>query len=116
MNSSRSNLFLGISTGTCNFCGDQRSLLGRSPSFPPCEAHIDPHGSQAVKARASRDRDKIIELFNRIGNFFGRLEAYTGIIPTTAMRGLIIEIMVEVLMILAIVTKEMKSGRFSELQ
>ena len=40
---------------------------------------------------------------------------YTEIIPTTAMRAIIIDIMVEVLTILAIVTKEVKRGGLGEL-
>ena len=55
-----------------------------------------------------------MELFNRIEHFFGRLEIYTGITPTMAMRDIIIEIMAEVLTILAVVTKEVKRGRLSE--
>ena len=62
--------------------------------------------------RASRD--KLIDLFNRIEHFFDRLEIYIGITPTTAMTDIIVEIMAEVLIILAIVTKEAKRGRFSE--
>jgi hypothetical protein len=48
-------------------------------------------------------------------HFFRRLEIYTGISPTTAMTEMVIEIMVEILAILAIATKEVKRGRFSEL-
>jgi hypothetical protein len=62
--------------------------------------------------RASRD--KLIDLFNRIDHFFHRLEIYTGITPTMAMTDIIVDIMVEVLIILAIMTKEAKRGRFSE--
>jgi hypothetical protein len=53
-------------------------------------------------------------MFNRIERFFHRLEIYIGITPTTAMMDMIVEIMVEVLTILAIATKEVKRGRFSE--
>jgi len=56
-----------------------------------------------------------MDVFNRIEHFFRRIEIYTGISPTTAMTDMIVEIMVEVLTILAIVTKEVKRGRFSEL-
>ena len=63
----------------------------------------------------SASQDKLVELFNRIERFFGRLEIYIGIIPTTAMRAIIVDIMVEVLTILAIATKEVKRGRMSEL-
>jgi hypothetical protein len=72
------------------------------------------HGSQAAKD-ASASRDKLIELFNRIEHFFRRLEIYTGVTPTTAMMDMVIEIMVEVVTILGIATKEVKRGRFSEL-
>ena len=75
----------------------------------------DIHGSQAAKD-ASASRDKLIGLFNRIEHFFRRLEIYTGITLTTAMMDMVIEIMVEVLAILAIATKEVKRGRFSEFE
>ena len=55
-----------------------------------------------------------MELFNRIEHFFGRLEIYTGVAPTMAMRGIIVEIMAEVLTVLAVATKEVKRGRLSE--
>ena len=64
----------------------------------------------------SASRDKLIDIFNRIERFFHRLEIYISITPTMAMTNVIVEIMVEVLTILAIVTKELKCGRFSELK
>ena len=54
-------------------------------------------------------------MLNRIERFFQRLEIYIGVTPTTAMTDTVVEIMVEVLTILAIATKEVKRGRFSEL-
>ncbi len=69
--------------------------------------------TQAAKdARASRD--KLIDLFSSIGRFFQRLEIYTGITPTTAMTDIIVDIMVEVLTVLAIATKEVSRGWLSE--
>ncbi|KAF8487217.1 hypothetical protein DFH94DRAFT_841583 [Russula ochroleuca] len=65
---------------------------------------------------ASASQDKLIELFNRIERFFRRLEIYTGITPTTAMTDIVIEIMVEVLTILAIATKEAKGGQLTCLE
>lgn len=56
----------------------------------------------------------LIDIFSRIERFFKRLESYTEVHPTTAMTGIIIEIMVEVLAILAITTKEIKQTRSSE--
>jgi hypothetical protein len=47
-------------------------------------------------------------------NFFQRLEIYTNVSPTPEMIDIIVKIMVEVLSILAIATKEMKQSRMSE--
>jgi hypothetical protein len=71
-------------------------------------------GSQAAED-TDASQDNLIELFNRIDHFFCRLDIYTVITPTTAMRDMIVEIMVEVLMILAIATEEVKRGRLSAL-
>ena len=46
--------------------------------------------------------------------FFRRLETYTRVPPTQEMMGIIIQIMVEVLSILGIATKEIKQSRMSE--
>ena len=48
-------------------------------------------------------------------NFFQRLEVYTEVAPMPEMMDIIMKIMVEVLTILAIATKEIKQGRTSEL-
>ena len=45
--------------------------------------------------------------------FFKRLEAYIKIRPTATMRDIIVKIMVEVISILGIVTKEIRQGRTS---
>ena len=47
--------------------------------------------------------------------FFQRLETYIEVTPTTGMRGTIVNIMVQMLTILAIATKEIKQNRASEL-
>ena len=69
--------------------------------------------------QAAKDVDASVEalseLFGRIENFFKRLESYTEVPPTNAMTDIIVKIMVEVLNIFAIATKEMKQGRTSVL-
>ncbi|KAH9041905.1 hypothetical protein EDB83DRAFT_2524063 [Lactarius deliciosus] len=65
---------------------------------------------QAVKD-VSAAQDALIDIFERIENFFKRLETYTSIRATAAMTDIIVKIMVEVLNILAIATKEIKQGR-----
>ena len=46
--------------------------------------------------------------------FFRRLDTYTQVRPTTDMMDMIVQIMVEVLSILGIATKDIKQGRMSE--
>ena len=55
----------------------------------------------------------LADVFERIENFFKRLKTYTEVPPTTAMTDIIVKIMVEVLNIFAISTKEIKQGRTS---
>ena len=67
---------------------------------------------QAAKdARASQDT--IIDIFERIEMFFRRLETYTQVPATTEMMDMIIQIMVEVISILGIATKEINQSRLS---
>jgi hypothetical protein len=65
-----------------------------------------------MDVRASQDT--LIDIFERMENFFQRLEIYTNVSPTPEMIDIIMKIMVEVLSVLAIATKEMKQSRTSE--
>jgi ankyrin repeat protein len=56
-------------------------------------------------------QDVLIDVFERIENFFRRLEIYTDVPPTPAMTDMMVKIMVEVLDILGTTTKEMKESR-----
>ena len=58
-------------------------------------------------------KDILAELFERIGYFFARLETYTNVTPTPAMTDIITQILVEVLKIFGIATKELKRGSAS---
>ncbi|KAN0129962.1 hypothetical protein V8E53_012217 [Lactarius tabidus] len=55
--------------------------------------------------------DTFADFFERIGNFFKRLEFYTEVPPTNTMTDIIVNIMVEVLSVFTIATKEIKQGR-----
>ena len=57
--------------------------------------------------------DTLIELFEHLANFLQRLEVYMKIPTTAAMMDIIVRIMVEVLSVLALATKQIKQGRFS---
>ena len=54
-----------------------------------------------------------MDLFGHLEYFFKRLEKYIEVRPTAAMTDIIIKIMVEVLSIIGIVTKEVGQGRTS---
>ncbi|KAF8258310.1 hypothetical protein EI94DRAFT_1835096 [Lactarius quietus] len=53
----------------------------------------------------------IIDIFERIENFFRRLEVYTKVPPTAAITNMMVKIMVGVLDILGTATKEMRQSR-----
>ncbi len=60
------------------------------------------------------DQDNLIDIFERMENFFQRLELYTRVSPPPEMIDIIVKIMVEVLSILGIATKMTKQGRMSK--
>jgi hypothetical protein len=68
---------------------------------------------QAVKD-VNTSQESLLDLFNRIESFFSRLEIYIAVSPTAAMTDVLVQIMVEILTLLGIATKEIKRGRMSE--
>ena len=79
----------------------------------PFLIHSDSELTQAAKDVIASP-DVLIDVFERIENFFRRLEEYAEVPTTEAMKDIIVKIMVEVLGLFAIVTKEIKQGRASE--
>jgi predicted nucleic acid-binding Zn ribbon protein len=69
--------------------------------------------SQAVKD-VNASYDALLHLFESIGNFVQRLGIYTKIPPSTAMTKVVVNIIVELLSILALATKQTKQGPLSE--
>ena len=71
----------------------------------------------ASRRQAARDtaatRDTLIELFEKMKDFFVRLKTYTEVPSTPEMTNVMGKVMAEVLSLLAIATKEMKQGRTS---
>ncbi|KAH9988665.1 hypothetical protein BJV77DRAFT_728378 [Russula vinacea] len=99
----------------CPVCFSATLGQGVGLAFPPANTIFAGIGVLLSAANdVGASQAKLIDLFNCIERFFGRLEIYTGITPTTAMRDIIVEIMVEVLTILAIATKEVKCGRLKK--
>ena len=68
---------------------------------------------QAVKD-VSASYDALVDLFASFENFLNRLPIYTKIDPAPALTTVLVRIMVELLSTLALATKQVKQGRFSE--
>ncbi|KAH8988131.1 hypothetical protein EDB86DRAFT_2057744 [Lactarius hatsudake] len=80
--------------------------------FSPAKVIFAGAGVLLLAAKGVREcQDALVDVFERVENFFKRLETYTEVPPTTAMTDILVKIMVEVLHILAISTKEIKLGR-----
>jgi len=60
---------------------------------------------------ASASQSAVIDLFEHIEFFFTRLGTYVELPPTVEMSGIIVKVMVDVLLILALVTREIKQGK-----
>ncbi|KAF8476586.1 hypothetical protein DFH94DRAFT_99030 [Russula ochroleuca] len=81
-------------------------------AFSPANAIFSGIGVLLLAAKdVDTSQDVLIGIFVRIECFFKRLETYTEVQPTAAMADVIVKIMIEVLSILAIATKEIKQGR-----
>jgi hypothetical protein len=66
---------------------------------------------EAKHVRASYDA--LVDIFECIENFLRRLKIYSEIPPTPSMTEMVIKIMVELLSVLALATKQINQGRFS---
>ncbi|KAF8268155.1 hypothetical protein EI94DRAFT_1208433 [Lactarius quietus] len=62
----------------------------------------------------SSSYDALVELFECIANFLKRLRIYTDIPLTTSMMDIITKIMVELLSVFALATRQIKQGRFKK--
>ena len=106
--------FEGISTRGSALYGHRSSSFSEYFHRSLFPSYYDVLISQAAQG-ISADRDALIDLFERIENIFRRLEVYTDVPPTPGMTDVIVKVMVEVLCILGIATKEIKQNRASEL-
>ena len=68
---------------------------------------------QAAKG-VSSSYDALLELFECLGSFLKRMEIYTTIPPTPIMTEVVVKIMVEMLSVIALASKQIKQGRLSE--
>ena len=59
--------------------------------------------------------DALVDLFTSFENFLSRLSIYAGIPLTPALTNVLVNIIVELIATLALATKQVKQGHFSEL-
>ena len=78
--------------------------------LPPVPAVLTPDLKPAKKV--SKDYDALIELFQRFGRYLRRLQVLSNV--PSALGEILVEIMVELLGVLAMTTQQIKLGRFSE--
>jgi hypothetical protein len=76
----------------------------------PISVHIQNY--QTAKD-VSASYDALVDIFECIESFLRRLKIYTEIPPTPAMTEMVIKIMAEIIIVLALATKQMEQGRFS---
>jgi hypothetical protein len=69
--------------------------------------------SQAASG-VSSSYDALLELFECLGSFLKRLDVYTNIPPTPLITEVLVKIMVELLSVLSLATKQIRQGRFSK--
>ncbi|KAF8257903.1 hypothetical protein EI94DRAFT_1835324, partial [Lactarius quietus] len=80
--------------------------------FPPAQVIFAGAGVLLLAAKDVKEsHDLLIDIFERIENFFGRLEVYINVPPTPGMTDMMVKIIVELLDILATATKEIKQSR-----
>ncbi|KAI9436396.1 hypothetical protein BJY52DRAFT_1329014 [Lactarius psammicola] len=66
----------------------------------------------AAASGVSSSYDALVDLFECLGNFMKRLRIYTDLPLTPSMTEISVKIMVELLSVLALATKQIKQGRF----
>ncbi|KAH9970793.1 hypothetical protein BGW80DRAFT_1519499 [Lactifluus volemus] len=96
------------------FSGTLRSGLVLVP-FPPANAiFVGVDVLLEAVSGVSTSYDALIQIFDRVGNFLKRLQIYAEIPFTPPMTNIIVQIMVEILSVLALTTKEIKQGRLKK--
>ncbi|KAH8980927.1 hypothetical protein EDB86DRAFT_497608 [Lactarius hatsudake] len=68
----------------------------------------------AAASSVSSSYDALVDLFDCVGNFLKRLRIYTNLPLTAPMKEISVKILVELLSVLALATKQIKEGRFSK--
>ena len=84
-----------------------RVLLTLSPTYLMIRIY------QAASG-VSSSYDALVDLFECVGNFLKRIRIYTDVAMSPSMTEIIVKIMVELLSVFSLATKQIKQGRFSK--
>ncbi|KAF8257173.1 hypothetical protein EI94DRAFT_1709496 [Lactarius quietus] len=98
--------------GLSGVLGDAVSLM----QFKPAQAifvSVDVLITAADGINSSYDA--LVDLFYYIGSLFKRIQIYTHVLSTPVMTDMIVKIMIELLSVFAIATKQIKQGRFKNI-
>ena len=101
-----------VPTGESNLCRRRYPPRGMYLLyFPlnPCHISVNQAASGVTTSY-----DALVELFECVANFLKRLHIYTEIPFTPTMIDIIVKILIEVLSVLALATRQIKQGRFSK--
>jgi len=83
--------------------------------FGPGFSQISTNGRVFQAASdVSSSYDTLLDLFECLGGFLKRLDIYVNIPPTPIMTDIIVKILVELLSVLALATKQIRQGRLSK--
>jgi hypothetical protein len=93
---------IGILLGVCVLIGFTQAS--------PCDIC---YFRQAIKD-VGKSYDAVVELFESFESFLRRLDIYTKIPSTTAMKGIIIKILIELLSTISLAIQQAKQGRLSK--
>ena len=102
-----------VSGSECNFCQRECSPHSKDPVIF-VTIYLPNLWKHQAATGVSSSYDSLVDLFECLGNFLKRLEIYTAVPVTPLMTDIIVKIMVELLSVLALATKQIKQGRLSE--
>ncbi|KAH9021767.1 hypothetical protein EDB84DRAFT_1441386 [Lactarius hengduanensis] len=114
----KANAFKVYRDGNLKVVHALSGILGEAASFVPFQpakaifVGVDVLITAADGVGSSYDA--LVDLFECIGNFLKRLRIYTDVPLTSSMTDIIVKIMVELLSVFALATKQIKQGRFSK--
>ena len=106
--------YVGLLTCQSDLCRCRCSPPGLYLTISIFSTECDTEARQAARD-VNAAQEALIDIFERIENFFKRLETYTEVRTSAEMTDIIVKIMVEVLNVFALATKEIRQRRTSKL-